>query len=64
MIAFGMEDELANTVGIDKVSQIEEALARDIVQFEDRGKAGETPAAKRRVRVYIERAGKRYIPPL
>lgn len=35
MIAFGMEDELANTVGIDKVSQIEEALARDIVQFED-----------------------------
>lgn len=44
MIAFGMEDELANTLGVDRVSQIEATLARDIVQYD---KAAESPGERK-----------------
>ncbi len=44
MIAFGMEDELANTLGIDRVNQIEATLARDIVQYDKAAESGERKA--------------------
>ena len=41
MIAFGMDDELASTVGIDRVSEIEANLARESVQYEKVAEKGE-----------------------
>jgi len=46
MIAFGMEDELANTIGIDKVSEIEANLTREIEQFSDAEKPAKRKAGR------------------
>lgn len=46
MIAFGMDEELASTVGIDKINEIEANLARDIENYEDVNDTGERKPKK------------------